>query len=266
MGNYKKIDVLNLARINNAEYLTFMNNVLNLLPHSSGDEENPDVLSLSDDGCPALGLSKDFLDLYEKDLLLMGDAVDESRTSQETEQMAFHEKNRDSLVVYITTRILRAGTLPLEAERDAGKWLYKVTKPYIGIAQLPHAQETAKIKGMLFDLRKEENLPYVTTLGLDAYLQELEKENNAYETLSQQRISTRVDTKKESGTELRKRIDGYYDDLTMLAQSCNVVNPSAQSAKYINDLNQLISETQTAYNQRKSSSKKSDDNENPDIL
>lgn len=66
MGNYKKIDVLNLARINNAEYLTFMNNVLNLLPLSSGDEENPDVLSLSDDGCPALGLSKDFSTCMKK--------------------------------------------------------------------------------------------------------------------------------------------------------------------------------------------------------
>jgi len=36
------------------------------------------------------------------------------------------EANRDNLVIYITTRISRAGTLPLEAERDAGKFLYKV--------------------------------------------------------------------------------------------------------------------------------------------
>lgn len=49
------------------------------------------------------------------------------------------------------------------------------------------AQETAKIKGLLLDLRKDENKPYVTTLGLDAYLAELEKENNAYDRLSQQR-------------------------------------------------------------------------------
>lgn len=64
------------------------------------------------------------------------------------------------------------------------------------------AQETAKIKGLLLDLRKDENKPYVTTLGLDAYLAELEKENNAYDRLSQQRVQNRTTSKKESGANL----------------------------------------------------------------
>lgn len=116
--------------------------------------------------------------------------------------MTLHDTNRDNLAIYIITRISRAGTLPLEAERDAGKYLYKVIKPYNGIARLPMAQETAKIKGLLLDLRKDENKPYVTTLGLDAYLAELEKENNAYDRLSQQRVQNRTTSKKESGTNL----------------------------------------------------------------
>lgn len=86
-----------------------------------------------------------------------------------------YTKRIDNLVVYITTRISRAGTLPLEAERDAGKYLYKVIKPYIGIACLPVAQESAKIQGLLIDLRKDENISYVETLGLAAYLDELER-------------------------------------------------------------------------------------------
>lgn len=71
-------------------------------------------------------------------------------------------------------------------------------------------------------MRKDENKPYVTTLGLDAYLAELEKENNAYDRLSQQRVQNRTISKKESGANLRKRIDVYYDDLTLLAQSYGV--------------------------------------------
>ena len=167
-----------------------------------------------------------------------------------------YKRQRDNLAIYIITRISRAGTLPLEAERDAGKYLYKVIKPYNGIARLPMAQETAKIKGLLLDLRKDENKPYVTTLGLDAYLAELEKENNAYDRLSQQRVQNRTISKKESGANLRKRIDVYYDDLTLLAQSYGVAKPSEKATAFIAALNQLIAETTAAYNQRMAASKK----------
>ena len=118
------------------------------------------------------------------------------------------------------------------------------------------AQETAKIKGLLLDLRKDENKPYVTTLGLDAYLAELEKENNAYDRLSQQRVQNRTISKKESGANLRKRIDVYYDDLTLLAQSYGVAKPSEKATAFIAALNQLIAETTAAYNQRMAASKK----------
>ena len=160
MSTYTKIKTLPLSLFNNAEYLSFMNHVLDLANGNSGDgdSESPDESSLltGSDGIPELGLTKEFLDTYEADLLAMADVVDESRTSQETEQMTLHDTNRDNLAIYIITRISRAGTLPLEAERDAGKYLYKVIKPYNGIARLPMAQETAKIKGLLLDLRKDE--------------------------------------------------------------------------------------------------------------
>ena len=252
MSTYTKIKTLPLSLFNNAEYLSFMNHVLDLANGNSGggDSESPDEISLltGSDGIPELGLTKEFLDTYEADLLAMADVVDESRTSQETEQMTLHDTNRDNLAIYIITRISRAGTLPLEAERDAGKYLYKVIKPYNGIARLPMAQETAKIK--------DENKPYVTTLGLDAYLAELEKENNAYDRLSQQRVQNRTTSKKESGANLRKRIDVYYDDLTLLAQSHSVAKPSEKATAFIAALNQLIAETTAAYNQRMAASKK----------
>ena len=164
------------------------------------------------------------------------------------------EANRDNLVIYITTRISRAGTLPLEAERDAGKFLYKVIKPYIGIARLPVAQETAKIQGLLIDLRKGENATYVTTLGLEAYLAELEKENNAYIALTSARTQSRAANKKDNSATIRQRLDSQYDDLVMLAQSFSVAQPSAAATTFVSNLNQLISETVTAFNQRKKGS------------
>lgn len=272
MGTYTKIKTIMLYTLNNAEYLAYMNSVLALLPNSGGEEDRPGVLALSDEepaaGAPEIGLSEEFINTMETDLVALADVVEESRISQETEEAAVHEKNRDNLVMYITTRIMRAGTLSLEAERDAGKFLYKVVKPYVGIARLPLAQETVKIQGLLIDLRKDENLPYVEALGLTAYLSELEKENNAYVSLTGQRTKSRAASKKESGAALRERIDVYYEDLVMLAQSYSVAVPSEAATTFVKNLNQLISETVAANNLRKkgssSSSKEEEDNDTSD--
>ena len=112
MSNYTKVKNIMLYVLNNAEYLSFMNHVLDLANGNSGggDSESPDEISLlaGSDSIPELGLTKEFLDTYEADLLAMADVVDESRTSQETEQMTLHETNRDNLAIYIITRISRA--------------------------------------------------------------------------------------------------------------------------------------------------------------
>lgn len=259
MSNYTKVKNIMLYVLNNAEYLSFMNHVIDLATgDGGGGSGSPGEISL-DEGVPELGLTKEFVDAYEGDLLALADVVDESRASQETEQMDLHDTNRDNLAIYIITRISRAGTLPLEAERDAGKHLYKVIKPYNGIARLPMAQETAKVRGLLMDLRKEENRTYVATLGLDAYLAELEKENDAYDRLAQQRLKGRTAAKKESGTALRERIDVYYDDLALLAQSYSVAKPSEKASSFVASLNQLIAETTAAYHQRMAQAKKKEE-------
>lgn len=264
MSTYTRIKTLPLSIFNNAEYLAYMNHVIDLLLRGGaggaddGGSGSPGELSVAT-AVPELGLSEEFIAAYEADLLALADVVDESRASAETGEMSVHEKNRDSLATYITTRVSRAGSLPLEAERDAGKALYRVVKPYIGIARLPVAQETAKIRGLLMDLRKEENAPHVATLGLEAYLAELESENEAYDALSQQRVNSRAANKKESGAAIRERLDARYDELTLLAQSFAIAQPSDKGNAFIPALNQLIAETTAAYNLRMAQDKKSEE-------
>ena len=170
MSTYTKIKTLPLSLFNNAEYLSFMNHVLDLANGNSGggDSESPDEISLltGSDGIPELGLTKEFLETYEADLLAMADVVDESRISQETEQMTLHDTNRDNLAIYIITRISRAGTLPLEAERDAGKYLYKIIKPYNGIARLTISGQIKKID----DYQKQVILMDKTRIDIDCIL------------------------------------------------------------------------------------------------
>lgn len=271
MGNYITIDTIYIMRLNNAEYLSFNNDFLNLIPLDKDDEggsDRPEIESINlrsvQKGSSALGLSADFLNRYEQEVSLLADVVDESRIAQETEVADLHEKNRDALASYITTRISRAKTLPIEAEREAGKNLYKVAKPYMNIIRLPVAQETEKIKGLLIDLRKPENTSYVTALGLDSYLLELEKENDAYVAATRQRTESRAANQKDSGATIRLRIDELYKEATLLAQSFSIAVPSEAATTFIKNLNQLIKETTTAYNQRGSRKKTTDDK--PEIL
>ena len=264
MEDYITVKSITLYSLNNAEYITFMNHVLNLARgEETEEEETPEVVSLSaGEGVPELGLSEELLSGIEADMLNLSDTVDESQTSDETEEMELHEKNRNSLTTYILTRVTQAGTLPLETERQAGKSLYKKLKPYVGVTRLPVSQKTAKIRGLLLDLRKTENAPNVTTLGLDLYVNELEKENDEYNRLAQNRSKARAANKKESGATIRERVDKMYENLALLAQSYNIVKPTDRSTAFVKELNQLITETVAAYKQRKNSGKS--ETEEPD--
>lgn len=233
MSSYTKIKHIATYLLNHAEYLTFMNNVLGIIAKPE-----------------ALGVSADFIGVMERELALLADAVNESRIAQETEEAAAHESNRSYLASYVLTRISGSGTLPLEAERDAGQFLYKVVKPYTGIARLPQAQKSAAIQGLLIDLRKDENTPYVAVLGLEGYLSELENENGAFVELSTARTQSRAANRLESGTKVRRRTDALYDDLVTLAQAYSIAIPSEEATTFVGNINQLISETITAYNQR----------------
>lgn len=259
MSTYERIKTVPLSLFNNAEYLTYINQVLALLlgdAEEGGEAGTPEEISLrSAGGVPELGISEEFINELETELMALADAVDASRVAQETEEMNTHEDRRDKLVSYVTSRIMLASTLPLEAEQAAGNWLRKIAKLYLGVAQLGAAQETSKIRGLLLDLRKPENAPHVTTLGLDTYLTELEKENEAYDQLAQKRSKARVANKKESGTSIRARVDALYADLTLLAQSYNVVQPTERSTAFVRNLNQCIDDNVTANKLRRAALK-----------
>ena len=124
-------------------------------------------------------------------------------------------------------------------------------KAYVGIASLPVSQETAAIKGMLLDLRKPEFAEAVTTLGLTAYMNELERLNNLYEELVAKRSTAR--SAKSIGTDsrtVRQEMNSLYEDMNDLAFASNLLNGTDETAAFIRSVNTLIAETRTARNQR----------------
>lgn len=102
MRTYTKIKTIPLSIFNNAEYLAFLNSVLNLVPAPTGGGDRPEIESLNanvrTNDSLSIGLSAQFIQTFENDIILLADTVNESRIAQETEQAAVHEANRDKLV------------------------------------------------------------------------------------------------------------------------------------------------------------------------
>lgn len=277
MGTFTRIDSYSLRNLNNAEYANFIDRFLALLPLADkpDDPENPDVLSLQSDtpaqGAPSLAIPAETVEQERALLEKLTDLNRETRSSAQTEQIAEAERGRDEVATFIIKHISGSSTLPLQAQKEAGKLMYNTIKVYEGIAKLPVSQETAAIKGMLVDLRKPEFAEAVATLGLQPYMVELERLNSLYEQLVSVRSAERsVKSTDAVSKEIRQQMDSLYDDMTDLAFASNVLNGTAETAAFVRDVNSLIAETRTARNQRGSKTKKEqggdNDPENPDIL
>ena len=105
MGTYTKIKPAGLTKLNNAEYTNFMNAFYRLAfaaGGGGGDSESPDEISLDNN---PLGITDAQKTAFEKELPLMTDLVNQSHISDETAQLLDLDKQRDDLVVYLTTSV-----------------------------------------------------------------------------------------------------------------------------------------------------------------
>ncbi|MBQ4057102.1 MAG: hypothetical protein IJD32_08415 [Bacteroidaceae bacterium] len=103
---------------------------------------------------------------------------------------------------------------------------------------------------MVLDLSKEENTVHVSTLGLTEYVNELNLTNTRYQTLTDQRTQSRETAKTDNSKTIRTEMDALYDYLSTVAFCMSVVTPTEDTARFVTQLNAIIDETNTAYNQR----------------
>lgn len=263
MGTFLKFSNPILAHYNTAEYLSFLRRFRALLPFPKKNEDDrPVIESLNLDesnGVPSLGISAELLAKLDQVIAQLTELNNQSRASLESAQLISLDKQRDNVGVYVLNRINRSSSLPLQAEREAGNTLKLIAKQYVGFYDLPLNQETETINGLLFDLRKADNAAAVQTLGLTPYLDELERLNNLYDSTSMQRSAARLANAVENSKIVRARGNEIYDDMTSLAFAWSLANPSAEATDFIRNVNALIVEAQTAYNQRKGQKKTGDD-------
>ena len=248
MEKITKVNIIYLQRLNNAEYRTFMARYGNLLPGGGGDSESPDEISF--DPNDPLGIPQELRTAFATDFALLTDAVNQSSASEETAQMSALDKERDDLLIFITSTITQMTKSPLAAQRTAAEKLYLPVKPYIGAARLANLQETAAIEGLLVDLDKAGMPEALAAINLTEVVAALKEKNKQYATLTEQRANAKADDPVESAKKIRLRMDEEYDEMSTYAFAQSVVKPTQETAAFINRLNALVDETNALYNQR----------------
>lgn len=248
MEKTTKVNIIYLQRLNNAEYRTFMARYGNLLAGGGGDSESPDEISF--DPNDPLGIPQELRTAFATDFALLTDAVNQSSASEETAQMSALDKERDDLLIFITSTITQMTKSPLAAQRTAAEKLYLPVKPYIGAARLANLQETAAIEGLLVDLDKAGMPEALAAINLTEVVAALKEKNKQYATLTEQRTNAKADDPVESAKKIRLRMDEEYDEMSTYAFAQSVVKPTQETAAFISRLNALVDETNALYNQR----------------
>ena len=248
MEKITKVNIIYLQRLNNAEYRTFMARYGNLLAGGGGDSESPDEISF--DPNDPLGIPQELRTAFATDFALLTDAVNQSSASEETAQMSALDKERDDLLIFITSTITQMTKSPLAAQRTAAEKLYLPVKPYIGAARLANLQETAAIEGLLVDLDKAGMPEVLAAINLTEVVAALKEKNKQYATLTEQRANAKADDPVESAKKIRLRMDEEYDEMSTYAFAQSVVKPTQETAAFISRLNALVDETNALYNQR----------------
>lgn len=248
MEKITKVNIIYLQRLNNAEYRTFMARYGNLLAGGGGDSESPDEISF--DPNDPLGIPQELRTAFATDFALLTDAVNQSSASEETAQMSALDKERDDLLIFITSTITQMTKSPLAAQRTAAEKLYLPVKPYIGAARLANLQETAAIEGLLVDLDKAGMPEALAAINLTEVVAALKEKNKQYAALTEQRANAKADDPVESAKKIRLRMDEEYDEMSTYAFAQSVVKPTQETAAFISRLNALVDETNALYNQR----------------
>lgn len=252
MGTIIKIKELGLQQLNNAEFTEFMNRFRKLIPvQASEEEERPGGLSvLTESETGYLGVTSEMLAAFDADMQALTDSVSRQRTDDRTKQKSLYEVSRGSCVTLYFTSLQTAMKSPIAATAEAGNILWTRTKDYRGIQRLPQQQETAQIRGLLFDLAKEENQTHVTTLHLEGLLEQMRETNEEFARLSEESLTERAADTTEQTLIVRDRLAVQYDDISTTIFAFSVAEKNADALTFVGNLNALVDETRTAYKRR----------------
>lgn len=163
------------------------------------------------------------------------------------------EAERDRLLSMLFFLVANALASSKSATKAAAQRLDVVLRPYKGIQNQADDAETALIRGLLGDLRKEENTEAVTALNLEPTLTSLETTNNAFDQAKNKRAEENSTGETETTVEVRKKTDSMYQDICTLVYASALMATGDEDREFcvsiINEMNRVIANYKTSYKQ-----------------
>ena len=266
MSTIVKLKDVNLVRLNNAEFTEFMNRFRALVPAlGEEEEERPGGLSvLAATEITDYGLTAEMTEAFDADMQALTDAVSRSQVDENTKPRAELDAARDAYISYYFSQLSAARKSPFVETSGPAETLWTRTKDYRGIQRLPLQQETAQVRGLLFDLDKAENQPLVAALHLETLVEKLREANEEFAALSGESLATRAADLTEETKAVRTRLIERYDEISTTLFAYSVLFKDDVSLTFVRQLNSLIDETATAYKRRGKGETPSEEEETPD--
>lgn len=229
MKAVKNFSPIRMTRFSLGQHVAFMQRIYDELTSLLDRAEK---LHVSDE---LMAEFKSFIDL-ENDLMKEAKKLLNTTVRQGT------DKGRDDVVVYLLQEMKNAARSPIEAKQKAGAALGPIADAYTGIQNEAQDTETVSIRGLIIDLKKSENAPHVTTLGLDDVVTKLEEINELYDR-ERKELSAKTKTEKKANSDvirpqtdavLRRILDLIYasellcdeetGDLTFIEEEIDIIN------------------------------------------
>lgn len=254
MSNITKIEGSSCQRYSNALHVGFHQHILVIFE------------TLLSDVLAKLHISVDLLNSYKKSIDQESELNRKSLASTLTITMDEEEAERDRLLSMLFFLVANALASSKAATKAAAQRLDVVLRPYKGIQNQADDAETALIKGLLGDLRKEENTEAVTALNLEPTLASLEATNNAFDQAKNKRAEENSTGETETTVEVRKKTDSMYQDICTLVYASVLMATGEEDRELcvsiINEMNRVIANYKTSYKQsqaQKEARKKKDE-------
>ena len=236
----EKVRIINLQKLNNAEFAYFTQQVSNLIHEGTAEKLHVNAATLT---------------AFDANLKLLTDIVAQSHISDETADIVALDKEADDLITYILSTIRSAKQSPVAAQKAAATTLYNATKPYAGIQRMAQRQEVQQARGLLTDLAKPDLKVHVQTLALQPAVDQLSATIMRYASLLESRAASQVAANLGAAKPVREKMNDEYDEMTTVAFAFSIAAPATELTTFITKLNKLIDNTNTAYNQSRAQMK-----------
>lgn len=235
------------GKLTNGEFLNYSNAIVHV-----AQGFDPEIIPV-----------KDKLEDLEDINVRLVDFINETKKSYDTEKIANLDARRDTIFVALWNYVEQLAKLDGSKQIDrVAKYLQAVLSPYKGVYRRSLTQETEALKGLKFDIDKNEDAQdCCVALGIDAVKTELFAVNAELDAI----YTTRSDEERSKGAEkagdttasLRKTAAGLVEDIIGIVNAMNKLKPGAETQRAASDLAVTVQHYKTIAAQ--SSKRKSDD-------